>query len=117
MGRWGEKVVKAIRDLFRYMDSFQTYQAFPERATKLTSTMDILIFVIALIVAVNDFVISISVAGLVSISNLDTGSDVPGPVLTGIPITFRVSASIDTFIRTPIDRLALTQSMPSELPQ
>lgn len=79
--------------------------------------MDILILVIALIVAVNDFVISISVAGLVSISNLDTGSDVPSPVLTGISTTFRVSASIDTSIGIPIDRLTLAQSMPSELPQ
>lgn len=71
--------------------------------------MEILIFAIALIVVVNDFVISISVTGLVSISNLDTGSDVHSPVSIGISIDLPVSASVDKSISTLVGSLMQLQ--------
>jgi ABC-type enterochelin transport system permease subunit len=95
----------------------QTYQVFSERATKLTSTMEILILGIALIIAMNDFVIRISVTGFVRIFNLNTGTDMSNLVLISVSISFRISASIGNSIGISVGNLPLTQPVPCKLPQ
>lgn len=87
-----------------------------ECTRKLTSTIQILILRIALVVAVDGSVIGVAVSDLVSILSVNTNVHVRVSIPTDVATNFLIVA-FEASISIPIGTLALTQSMTREFPQ